>query len=98
MKVLSQPDYTDWTYRFTCPTCKAELQADHTDLKYCVVRQWVENPGDSGFSYDTDYFYVICPICLKPSQFDPSHKGDGASYLLQEKLKKEYHEGLKKGK
>ena len=27
MKIISQPDYTTWTYEFTCYACKSKLRA-----------------------------------------------------------------------
>lgn len=98
MKVISKPDITAWTYKFTCFTCKSELQADHTDLKYRVEKKWSSSAyGDSdGCYYDYDHYYVVCPVCGKETGLTPNAQGVNISYLLQEKVKKDYNESSKK--
>lgn len=100
MKVISKPDITTWTYEFICYTCKSKLQADYTDLKYRIEKKWSSSAyGDGdGSSYDADYFYVICPVCSKETGIIPNAMGVNINYLLQEKVKKDYNEGNKKGR
>lgn len=99
MKIISKPDYTAWTYKFTCWTCKSELQADHNDLKYRTVKQWYGGRDfDEGYEADVDYYYVVCPVCSKETGLIPNEKGVNISYLLQEKVKKDYNEGNKKAR
>lgn len=99
MKVLSTPDYTTWTYKFTCYTCESELQADYTDLKYRTIKEWSsDSMGDGGYYADTDYYHLVCPVCTKETQIHPNEKGVNISYLLQEKVKKEFYESPKKAR
>lgn len=96
MKVISTPDYTAWTYKFTCQTCKSELQADYTDIQYRLEKKWYDDSiGDGGYYADADYYYLVCPVCLKEKHIHPNEKGVNIPYLLQEKVKKEFHESPK---
>lgn len=94
MKVISKPDYTTWTFEFICFTCKSKLQADYTDLKYRIEKKWsssVYGDGD-GCCYNEDIYYLVCPVCIKETHLQPNEKGVNISYLLQEKVKKDYNE------
>jgi hypothetical protein len=85
MKVISKPDYTTWTYGFTCGTCKSELIADHNDLKHRIEKRWVSDSYDDGGDYEkTDVFYLTCPVCSVEKEVSD----EVIPYLLQTKLRK----------
>lgn len=91
MKIISQPDYTTWTYEFTCYACKSKLRADHTDLKYGLTKKWYDDSyGDGGYHADVDRYHLLCAVCGKETEIQPNQKGVEIPYLLQEKLKRDF--------
>jgi hypothetical protein len=91
LKVISTPDYTTWTYQFTCSACKSKLSADHTDLKYRVEKKWQSDSyGDGGDYQAFDHYYVICPACGGETAISVKQPGAEIPLLLQKKVKKNY--------
>lgn len=96
MKVISKPDITAWTYKFTCQTCKSELQADYTDLKYRTQEKWYNGRDiDDGFYAKEDHFYVICPVCTKETEIIPN-KASTCHIFYRSMLKRVAMKVLKK--
>jgi C4-type Zn-finger protein len=89
VKIISEPDYTTWTYSFTCSVCSSKLHADHTDLKYRLQKKWVSDAyGDGGDYQKVDHFYVVCPTCDSETELNPYDIQTNIPYLLRMKVKK----------
>jgi hypothetical protein len=58
MKVLKKPD-TNWSYKYTCTNCTAELEIEKTDIKNSHY------PGDCRGEPAYDSWSTNCPICSK---------------------------------
>jgi len=62
MKVLQEPKFDWWTYKFYCSECTAQLEACQTDVE-AHFHEGVNDcrPGESTPPRWT--FSVTCPIC-----------------------------------
>lgn len=55
MKIIKEPD-SNWTMRYTCTTCTAELELNKDDVSYTRYDGDMRDPG-----YDT--WTSTCPCC-----------------------------------
>ena len=95
MKVLFKPDITTWKYTCTCGICTSKLEAAYDDLQFRVDRRYYGGGyDDSGYYANTDYYYVVCPICTKEVSVN---MGD-IPYLLKEHAKKVSNENTQKSR
>lgn len=70
MRVLKQPE-TAWSWRFTCPTCRTEAEAEAADVEKDEFKT-------SGFFFDGSAtielcYYVYCPSCGSIIMIPPSN-------------------------
>lgn len=66
MKIIKEPKASDWSYQFTCKKCKAELEANATDISYFYSQSDGPYPSSEVYS-------VSCPVC-QDSQGIPHDK------------------------
>lgn len=60
MKVIKKPN-TDWSWKYTCKNCTAELEVEKLDVKYEHHSSYdPRDPRDSG---EWDSWTAKCPIC-----------------------------------
>ena len=52
MKIISTPDMSNWSYKYTCKDCESVLEIEAQDLKYHCGQQ-----GDS------DWYTTKCIVC-----------------------------------
>lgn len=52
MKIISKPDISNWSYKYKCMTCDAELEIEDGDLAY-----------EDGGQRDGDVYIAYCPCC-----------------------------------
>ncbi len=58
MKVLKTTDTSKWSYKFTCPQCESELEAERGDVKH-------EHYSGDFLEPSYDNYIVSCPICQR---------------------------------
>ncbi len=56
MKVIKKNDYSDWTYKCSCPQCTSELEVEKDDI--------VAKYHDGDFRDPAYHSYEVnCPVC-----------------------------------
>lgn len=56
MKIISQPQFSDWKHQVNCSRCTSVLEIVAKDIKHFL------SPSDRHYG-DDSYYGVDCPIC-----------------------------------
>lgn len=63
MRIISQPDLSEWSKELTCKKCTAVLEIEFADIKTAQFSQgYCEDPIQRP--------YVVCPVCNGNVTFD----------------------------
>ena len=72
MKIISQPDLSNWIYECDCYACKSKLGAEREDIRAKKISQ-----SNYNYQYDdtpeytwVDAYYVVCPVCQEHIDLD----------------------------
>jgi len=76
MKIISQPQFSDWKLRVNCSRCTSVLEIVAKDIKHKI------SPSDR-YSGDESYYGVDCPICSNFIYVPPNKMPAGMENMIK---------------